>query len=147
MQLFRNKSHTLHKIQLTVVRFFLLNLDRFIVTLQKKNVESGTVQEKMDMMKKCKLCFLCTIIDLPMKDIFLFSPSAANVSIFSLDALVMRFEAPESRNRWDSPLFVIQVNIIVWSQVAQHYPHDKQAAKIKVWVDLHLSITRLNAGS
>ncbi|XP_073240983.1 protein KTI12 homolog isoform X1 [Porites lutea] len=26
-----------------------------------------------------------------------------------LDALVMRFEAPESRNRWDSPLFVIQV--------------------------------------
>ena len=68
VQLFRNKSHTLHKIQLTVVRFFLLNLYRFIVTLQKKNVESGTVQEKMDMMKKCKLCFLCTIIDLPMKD-------------------------------------------------------------------------------
>jgi len=26
-----------------------------------------------------------------------------------LDALVMRFEPPESRNRWDSPLFVIQV--------------------------------------
>ena len=78
-----------------------------------------------------------------MKDNFLFSPSAANVSIFSLDALVMRFEAPESRNRWDSPLFVIQVNIIVWSQVVQHYPYDK----IKVWVDLHLSITRLNAGS
>ncbi|XP_078393599.1 protein KTI12 homolog, partial [Cetorhinus maximus] len=25
-----------------------------------------------------------------------------------LDALVMRFEAPESRNRWDSPLFTIQ---------------------------------------
>ena len=147
VQLFRNKSRTLHKIQLTVVRFFLLNLYRFIVRLQKKNVESGTVQEKMDMMKKCKLCFLCTIIDFPMKDIFLFSPSAANVSIFSLDALVMRFEAPESRNRWDSPLFVIQVNIIVWSQVAQHYPHDKQAAKIKVWVDLHLSIKRLNAGS
>ena len=24
----------------------------------------------------------------------------------------MRFEAPESRNRWDSPLFVIQVNDI-----------------------------------
>ena len=114
------------------------------MTLQKKNVESGTVQEQMDMMKKCKLCFLCTIIDLPMKDIFLFSPSAANVSIFSLDALVMRFEAPESRNRWDSPLFVIQVNIIVWSQVAQHYPHDKKAAKIKVWVDLHLSIMRLS---
>ena len=91
------------------------------MTLQKKNVENGTVPEKMDMMKKCKLCFLCTIIDLPVKDIFLFSPSAANiVSIFSLDALVMRFEAPESRNRWDSPLFVIQVNIIVWSQVAQH---------------------------
>lgn len=115
VQLFRNKSHTLHKIQLTVVRFFLLNLYRFIVTLQKKNVESGTVQEKVDMMKKCKLCFLCTIIDLPMKDVFLFSPSEANVSIFSLDALVMRFEAPESRNRWDSPLFVIQVNVIVWS--------------------------------
>ncbi|KAJ7393770.1 kti12, chromatin associated [Desmophyllum pertusum] len=27
-----------------------------------------------------------------------------------LDALVMRFEPPESRNRWDSPLFVIQVD-------------------------------------
>jgi len=26
-----------------------------------------------------------------------------------LDALMMRFEAPESRNRWDSPLFIIQV--------------------------------------
>ena len=26
---------------------------------------------------------------------------------FSLDGLVMRFEAPESRNRWDSPLFTI----------------------------------------
>lgn len=26
-----------------------------------------------------------------------------------VDALMMRFEAPESRNRWDSPLFVIQV--------------------------------------
>ncbi|KAG7473273.1 hypothetical protein MATL_G00094020 [Megalops atlanticus] len=25
-----------------------------------------------------------------------------------LDALVMRFEAPDSRNRWDSPLFAIQ---------------------------------------
>ncbi|MGH0168564.1 UNVERIFIED_CONTAM: hypothetical protein FKN15_054727 [Acipenser sinensis] len=25
-----------------------------------------------------------------------------------LDALVMRFEAPDSRNRWDSPLFTIQ---------------------------------------
>lgn len=27
-----------------------------------------------------------------------------------LDALIMRFEPPESRNRWDSPLFVIQVD-------------------------------------
>lgn len=27
-----------------------------------------------------------------------------------LDALVMRFEPPDSRNRWDSPLFVIQVD-------------------------------------
>jgi tRNA uridine 5-carbamoylmethylation protein Kti12 len=26
----------------------------------------------------------------------------------SLDALVLRFEAPDSRNRWDSPLFTIQ---------------------------------------
>lgn len=82
-----------------------------------------------------------------MKDI-LFSPSGANVSIFSLDALVMRFEAPESRNRWDSPLFLIQVNVIVWNQEAQHYPHDKQAAKIKEWtIYLQLSIARLNAGS
>jgi len=27
-----------------------------------------------------------------------------------LDALIMRFETPDSRNRWDSPLFVIQVH-------------------------------------
>lgn len=27
-----------------------------------------------------------------------------------LDALIMRFEPPESRNRWDCPLFVIQVD-------------------------------------
>lgn len=26
----------------------------------------------------------------------------------SLDALILRFEAPDSRNRWDSPLFTIQ---------------------------------------
>jgi len=26
----------------------------------------------------------------------------------SFDALVMRFEAPDSRNRWDRPLFVLQ---------------------------------------
>ncbi|XP_068711586.1 protein KTI12 homolog [Montipora foliosa] len=28
----------------------------------------------------------------------------------TLDALIMRFETPDSRNRWDSPLFVIQVD-------------------------------------
>ena len=27
-----------------------------------------------------------------------------------LDALIMRFETPDSRNKWDSPLFVIQVH-------------------------------------
>lgn len=27
-----------------------------------------------------------------------------------MEALLMRFEAPESRNRWDSPLFTIQVD-------------------------------------
>ena len=30
-----------------------------------------------------------------------------NCISFSLDGLVMRFEAPQSRNRWDSPLFTI----------------------------------------
>lgn len=28
--------------------------------------------------------------------------------VSSLDALILRFEAPDSRNRWDSPLFTIQ---------------------------------------
>lgn len=27
----------------------------------------------------------------------------------SLDGLILRFEAPDSRNRWDSPLFTIQI--------------------------------------
>ncbi|XP_029188575.2 protein KTI12 homolog [Acropora millepora] len=30
-----------------------------------------------------------------------------------LDALIMRFETPDSRNRWDSPLFVIQVDDVL----------------------------------
>ncbi|KAK2565180.1 Protein KTI12-like protein [Acropora cervicornis] len=30
-----------------------------------------------------------------------------------LDALIMRFETPDSRNRWDSPLFVIQVEDVL----------------------------------
>lgn len=29
------------------------------------------------------------------------------IFFFSFDALVLRFEAPDSRNRWDSPLFTI----------------------------------------
>ncbi|KAI5098275.1 protein KTI12-like, partial [Silurus meridionalis] len=29
-------------------------------------------------------------------------------SFYSMDALILRFEAPDSRNRWDSPLFTVQ---------------------------------------
>lgn len=30
-----------------------------------------------------------------------------HLTVFRFDALVLRFEAPDSRNRWDSPLFTI----------------------------------------
>ena len=33
--------------------------------------------------------------------------TVCNCVCFSLDGLVMRFEAPQPKNRWDSPLFTI----------------------------------------
>ena len=52
-----------------------------------------------------------TIIVKNIKKFVGFNCHAYLLTVFHrLDALIMRFETPDSRNRWDSPLFVIQVH-------------------------------------
>lgn len=48
----------------------------------------------------CCMCFLFLFL-------FFCKLSHMHLVFWSFDALVQRFEAPDSRNRWDSPLFTI----------------------------------------
>jgi len=44
----------------------------------------------------------------------------------SLDGLVMRFEAPDSRNRWDSPVFTIHASDSVPFDQVHRVLYDRQ---------------------
>ncbi|XP_054712747.1 LOW QUALITY PROTEIN: protein KTI12 homolog [Uloborus diversus] len=81
-----------------------------VVILDSGNYVKGYRYELYCLSKSCKTTHCVIHCDLLSSDCWLHNTTRQPDQIYEkhiFDALIQRFEAPDSRNRWDSPLFTL----------------------------------------